>query len=88
MLTPCGLTRAGDVAGKQATGRLDAAGLSRLIDQAIQQRLSAENATPAPPADDAEFPIFSSRALQQKAGRAIIELPKPCKRNFAHGYVP
>jgi hypothetical protein len=54
-LTPLGAALAGDVPRKEATDRLDAHALARLIDQAIEQRLSAEKATPAPPADDAEF---------------------------------
>src|SRR3954467_1274848 len=45
---------AGDVS-RQEAGRLDAGALARLIDQAIQERLSLEGAAPAPRADDAEF---------------------------------
>ena len=37
------------------TGKLDAAALSRYIDQAIDQRLDAEKVKPSPRADDAEF---------------------------------
>src|SRR5207248_11599959 len=54
-LTLGGAGLAGDVPGKQATGRLDPTGLTKLIDQSIQQRLSSEKVTPAPRADDAEF---------------------------------
>jgi hypothetical protein len=53
--TPRGAALAGDVPRKDATGRLDASALAKLIDQAIQEPLTAEKATPAPLADDAEF---------------------------------
>lgn len=53
--TPRGAALAGDASHKDAAGRLDAPALAALIDQAIQDRLSAEKATPALPADDAEF---------------------------------
>src|SRR4051794_22988951 len=54
-LAVCGRASAGDVPGKPATARLDAAALTRLIDQAVQQRLAEEKVTPASRADDAEF---------------------------------
>ncbi len=50
-----GAASAGDAPGKEPAGRLDAPALGRLIDQAIQQQLSMDKATPAPLADDAEF---------------------------------
>jgi hypothetical protein len=50
-----GPASAGDAPSKEPTGRLDAPALTRLIDQAIQQQLTMEKATPAPLADDAEF---------------------------------
>src|SRR4051812_49368365 len=53
--TPCGAALAGDVPRKEAAGGLDAPALTSLIDKAIQDRLSAEKATPVPLADDAEF---------------------------------
>src|SRR5579871_5055999 len=54
-LTPCGAALAGDAPPKDAAGRLDAPALAALIDRAIEGRLAADKATPAPPADDAEF---------------------------------
>ncbi len=54
-LTPRGMALADDTPRKDAAGRLDAPALAALIDQAIQERLTAEKVTPAPPADDAEF---------------------------------
>jgi len=53
--TPGAAVLAGDVPPKEATGRLDAPALARFIDKNIQERLSAEKATPVPLADDAEF---------------------------------
>jgi Protein of unknown function (DUF1549)/Protein of unknown function (DUF1553) len=53
--TPGGAALAGDLPRKEAAGPLDALALAQLIDQAIQERLSEDRATPAPPADDAEF---------------------------------
>src|SRR5215212_7799701 len=50
-----GLAPAGDVRRPDPAGRLDALAVARLIDTAIDERLSAEKVTPAPPADDAEF---------------------------------
>jgi hypothetical protein len=53
-LAPAGIVRAGEPR-TDAAGRLDAPALARLIDRAIQDRLSAEQVNPASPADDAEF---------------------------------
>jgi hypothetical protein len=50
-----GAARAGEAPRKEAVDRLSAPALARLIDRAIRERLAAEKATPAPPADDAEF---------------------------------
>src|SRR5207253_1601139 len=46
---------AGDAPRQEAASRLDAPALAGLIDKSIQDRLSAEKATVAPLADDAEF---------------------------------
>src|SRR4051812_27580849 len=47
--------RAADAPRQEVTGRLDTAALTRLIDQAVQERLAEEKAPSAPLADDAEF---------------------------------
>src|SRR2546423_15634905 len=49
--TPGGAALAGEAPREEAAGRLDAPALARVIDEAIQKRQSAENATPAHPAD-------------------------------------
>jgi hypothetical protein len=54
-VTFCGAALAGDGARKGTPAKLDAPALARVIDQAILERLSQEQATPAPAADDAEF---------------------------------
>jgi hypothetical protein len=52
---PRGAARAGDAPHQDAAGRLDAPALARLIDRAVEERLAAEKAVPAPLADDGEF---------------------------------
>jgi hypothetical protein len=54
-IAPGGAAAPGDGSARKAEGRLDAPGLARLIDRAIQERLAAEKVTSAPQADDAEF---------------------------------
>src|SRR5258708_82719 len=52
---PRAVVRAGDEPRNESPGRLDAPALARLIDKAVQERLTAEKAKAAPVADDAEF---------------------------------
>ncbi len=54
-ITARGTALAGDVPRPDAAGRREETALAQVIDQAIQERLAAEKARPAPPADDAEF---------------------------------
>jgi hypothetical protein len=54
-VAPLGTAQAGDAPHKETAGRLDTLALTKLIDKAIEEQLSAEKATPVPLADDAEF---------------------------------
>src|SRR5207237_6366132 len=82
--TPGGAALAGDGPRKEE-GRLDAPALARLIDRAIQERLSADRATPVSLADDAEF---LRRAYLDITGvippadkvRAFLDSKQPDKR--------